>query len=106
MSGSDSITTARIAAMTAALMSLDTIVCSFFPLDLCKDFLYCADRCRQGLLDLVRQSHSGTHVGRLARDDEAAAGTAAERGEHREDLVRGQAVRVHHPARRRQVVGL
>src|ERR1700742_4341100 len=97
MSGSDSITAATTAAMITALMRLDSIVRSFFPLDLVKDFLHCADRRGQGLPYLVGQSHSRAHVRRLARDDKAAARAASHRGEHRENLVRCQAVRVHDP---------
>src|ERR1700761_392813 len=98
MSGRDSINAARTAATTTALIILDTIVCPFcFPLDLIKNFLYCADRRGQCVPYLVGQAHPRTHVGWFARDDEAAPGAAAHRGEHREDLVRRQAVRVHHP---------
>src|ERR1700731_2623925 len=105
MSGSDSITAAMTAATTTALMRLDSIVRSF-PLDFVKDFLYCADRRRQGLPYLVGQSHARANVGRLARDDEAAARAAAHRGEHREDLVGRQAVRVHDSVWCWHVVGL
>jgi hypothetical protein len=85
---------------------LDSIVHSSFPLDLVKDFLHCADRRRQGLPYLAGQSHARANVGRLARDDEAAARAAAHRGEHREDLVGCQAVRVHDPVWGWHVVGL
>src|ERR1700730_6198415 len=106
MSGSESITAATTAAMTTALMRLDSIVRSFFPLDLVKDFLHCADRRGQGLPYLVGQPHSRAYVGRLARDDKAAARAAAHRGEHRQDLVRCQAVRVHDPVWRWHVLRL
>ena len=78
MSGSDSITTARTAATTAALIILDTIVCTFFPLDLIKNFLYCADRRGQCVAYLVGQAHSRAHVGWFARDNEAAAGVTGQ----------------------------
>src|SRR5580693_3835266 len=106
MSGSDSTTAARIAATITALMRLDMIVRPFFPLDFVKDFLHCADRRRQGFSYLVGQSHSRADVGWLARDDEGAARAAAHRGEHREDLVRCQAVRVHDSVGRGRLLGL
>src|ERR1700733_6241406 len=103
MSGRDSITAAMTAATTTALISLDSIVYTFFPLDFVEDFLHCADRRRQGLPYLVGQSHSRAHVGWLARYDKAPARAAAHRGETREDLIPRPAVRVHYSVRRGRV---
>src|ERR1700744_5299456 len=100
MSGSAETTTATIPAMTATLISVDIAVRPLFALDLFKDSLHCADRVRQGLPYRLRQPHPGTHVGGLARYDEAPPWAAPHRVEHREDLVRCEAVRVHYPGRR------
>src|ERR1700748_3824421 len=99
MSGSAETTTATIPATTATLISVDIVVRPLFPLDLFKDLLHCADRVRQGPPHLIRQPHPGTHVGGLARDDKAAPWAAAHGVEHREDLVRCEAVRVHYSRR-------
>src|SRR6185437_6077580 len=102
MSGSAVATTAMTPAATATLISVDIAVRPLFPLelafslDLFKDLLHCADRMRQGHPDLVRQPHPGAHVGGLARHHQATRRSAAHRVEHREDLVRGEAVRVHY----------
>ena len=97
MSGSAETTTAATPATIVTLISVDSIVRPlFFPLDFFKYLLHCADRRRQGLPYLVRQSHSRAHVGGLARDDEAAARAGTHRGEHREEL------REHTPFRKGQ----
>jgi|ERR1700722_9341853 len=97
MSGSECTAAASTATITAAVISLNAIVCTFFlffkrgPFE---DFFDRTDgvwQCRQYL---SRQSHSIAHVGRLAGHDEAPARVAAHRGEHPEDVVRCQAVRV------------
>src|SRR5579863_3458164 len=77
MSGSDWITAVRIAATIAALISLDTIVRPFFPLALFKDLLHRPDCRGQGPPHLIGQSHPWAHVGRLARDDQAATRPSA-----------------------------
>jgi hypothetical protein len=105
MSGNDATTTATTPATTATLISVDICIVPLFPvdlvflLDLFKDFLHCADRVRQGIPYLIREPHPGTHIGRLARDDETAPGAAAHRVEHREHLVRCEAMRIHYPGR-------
>src|SRR5690348_3499843 len=102
MSGSDETTTATTPATTANLISVD-IVRLLFPLALFQDFLHCADRVRQGLPYLVRQPHPSSHVCGFARDDEAPPRAAAHGVEHREYLVRCEAMGIHYPGRRRHI---
>src|SRR5215468_2404083 len=103
MSGRAWITSATTPATIATLISVDIVVRSLFLLN---DFLHRADRRRQGPQDLLGQPHPRADVGWLARHDKATPGTAAHRGEHREDLVWCQAVGVHHPAGLGDVFGL
>lgn len=93
MSGSGETTTVTTPATATALISVD-IVRPVLPLDRFQDLLHCADRMGQGLRYLVRQSHPGSHVGGLARHDEAPARAAAHGVEHREHLVRCEAMRI------------
>jgi hypothetical protein len=95
MSGSESITIARIAAMTAALMSLLSISGTVLPPVFPENFCYRADRVRQRSAHLVREPYSGAQVGGFAGHHQAAAGVSAHRGEHREDRVWCEVVRVH-----------
>ncbi len=104
MSGSDSITSASMAAMTAALISLLSIPSTSFrgsdvPLSGCtvsgctvsgcffEDLFHRPHRARQGLADRVGQAHPGADVGGLAGHHQAAPGAAAERGEQRETVT-------------------
>lgn len=95
MSGSESITIARTAAITAAVMSLLTTFGAFLLLCMSENLLYRLDRVRHRRPHPVRKFHAGAQVGGLARHDQAAAWVAAQRGEHREDRVGRQVVRVH-----------
>src|SRR5262245_55223563 len=95
MSGSEWITIARIAAITTTLMSLLSISPTVPVLVLTENFSYRADRVRQRRAHLVRKPDSGAQVGGLAGHHQAAAGMTAYRGEHREDCVWCEVVRVH-----------
>src|SRR5262249_32856241 len=95
MSGSESITIARTAAMTIALTSLLSISRTVFLLAFAENFFHRADRTRQRRAHLVRKPDSGAQVGGFAGHHQAAAGMTAQRREHREDRVRREVVRVH-----------
>ena len=95
MSGSESITIVRIAAMTAALMSLLSISRTILLPVFRENFCYRADRVRQRSAHLVREPYSGAQVGGFAGHHQAAAGVSAHRSEHREDRVWCEVVRVH-----------
>src|SRR5215468_7776858 len=95
MSGSEWITIARIAAMTTTLMSLLSISPTVLVLVLSENFSYRADRVRQRRAHLVGKPDSGAQVGGLTGHHQATAGMTAHRGEHREDRVWCEVVRVH-----------
>src|SRR5581483_6568774 len=99
MSGSEATTMASGAATIAAI----TIFFSICAPSFCQDLLHRANGVRQSGRHLSRQPDARGHVGRLARHHDAAPGAPAHRGEHREDLIRRQAVRVHHRGSRSAV---
>ena len=96
MSGSESITIARTAAITTAVMSLPTTFGAFLLLCMSENLLYRVDRVRHRRPHPVRKFHAGAQVGGLARHDQAAAWVAAHRSRIRPGTV--VQVEIHHDA--------